>query len=243
MCESRKQLLPVSHPVKQRLQAAAGRRADTAQPGQDRRPATDKRHRPVACPSRQSRSVLVEHPFHSLRRQAQLTGRSSRAWPGASGPRHALSEYHARRGTFQLRQKVRAHQGQGRAASPHLIGILEHQRASPGHTVAQLVSQLGEERRPAKHRSRPGPHQPERALSHAAANTLCRCGQGHQEGSRVTILRAQTQPQRIAAHSREGGRQPFGQHVSRRCLENRHATGRRALERAMPCFRTRSRRR
>jgi hypothetical protein len=70
------------------------------------------------------------------------------------------------------------------------MGILEHQRASPGHTVAQLASQLGEERRPAKHRSRPCPHQPERALSHAAANTLCRCDKGHQEGSRVTILRA-----------------------------------------------------
>jgi hypothetical protein len=72
------------------------------------------------------------------------------------------------------------------------MGILEHQGASPGHTVAQLASQLGEERRPAKYRSRPGLHQPERALAHAAANTLRRCDEGYQEGSRVTVLRAQT---------------------------------------------------
>jgi hypothetical protein len=79
------------------------------------------------------------------------------------------------------------------------MSVFEHQRAPPCHAVAQLASQLDEERRPPIHRPGPCPHQLERGLAYtAAARPLSRRDKRHQEGSRITILWAQAEPKRIS---------------------------------------------
>jgi hypothetical protein len=235
----REQRLPASHPVEQWFQAGIRRHADAAEPGHDRRAPADKRDRPVARPVRQGRGVVIEHPLHGPGRQPQLAGGSPPAAPGAIGRRDAVGKYHARRGPFEFRQKVRAHEGRGWAASPDVMSVFQHQRAPPRHAVAQLVSQLGEKWRPPIHRPGPCPHQLERGLAYTAARPLRRRDKRHQEGSRVTILWAQAKPKRISARPCQGRRQPFGEHMPGGRLENSHPAIGRVLKRAVQCLRVR----
>jgi len=123
--------------------------------------------------------------------------------------------------------------GQRRTVGRRVMKVLQDQGAAGAQARAQVAGQLREQRRPAEYRSRLLRHQLERGLPGLIAKTPGGGDEREKKSGRIAILWSQAQPDGMPVRTRQGPRQPLGEHESRGCLQQGDATAGGLLERAV----------